>query len=125
MLKLNPNPTFEANVEITVPGQEETGTISLTFKYRSSKEYWAWVESIKEQKEPDKLDKEGKVLKQGKVIRKEKTAFEAFLEFVEGWELPEKFTKENVEIFLNNYPMAYAEIVGSYVKLLLGSRVKN
>lgn len=125
MLKLNPDPTFEAEVVITVPGQEETGTVPLTFKYRGKKEFSEWIESMKEQKEPDKLDKEGNVVKAGKVTRKEKTTIEAFLEFVKSWGLPEAFTKENVDIFLDNYPMAYNEIFVHYTKSLLGSRVKN
>ena len=35
------------------------------------------------------------------------------------------FNEKNVEIFLNNYPMAGFEIMTAYQKLLLESRVKN
>jgi len=72
-----------------------------------------------------KTDKEGNVVKVGKVTRKEKTTTEAFLEYVHSWGLPDAFSKANVDIFLDNYPMAYNEIFVHYTKSLLGSRVKN
>lgn len=114
MISLNLKPTFDAEVSITVPGQPEPGMIPLTFKYMGRKEYVAWMDSNKEEK-----DKKGKVTKEGK------TFIAAFPEFVEGWGLPEDFTPENIEIFLNNYPAAYFEIFSEYSKLLLTSRIKN
>lgn len=106
MIKLNPNPEFQDGVNITVPGQKEPGTIQLTFKYRGRDEYKEWLES---------LSGGGS----------EKSTDEAFLEFVTGWGLEEEFNRENVGIFLNNYPMSYAEIFKAYSKLLFESRVKN
>ena len=114
MLKLNPNPTFADEVTITVPGQKEPGTINLTFKYRSRKEYGEFLASLEEKK-----DEAGNVVVPGKTVS------EALPEFVIGWDLPEEFNAENVEIFLNNYPAAYGEIFTAYSRLLLGSRVKN
>lgn len=102
MLKLNPNPTFSDEVEITVPGQKEPGAINLTFKYRSRKEYGEFLTWLED-----------------------KTVSEAMPEFVIGWDLPEEFTAENVSIFLNNYPAAYGEIFAAYSRLLFESRVKN
>lgn len=107
-LKLNLDPTFRADVQITVPGVDEPGTLQLTFKYRGRKEYAEFLESMQ--------DKKGK---------KEKSVAEAFPLFVTGWDLDEEFTPENIETFLNNYPAAYMEIVGQYAKLLMGSRIKN
>lgn len=114
MLKLNPNPTFSDEIEITVPGQKEPGSISLTFKYRSRKEYVEFLSSLEEEK-----DKAEKVVKPGKTVA------EALPEFVLGWDLPEEFTAKNVAIFLNNYPAAYGEIFAAYSRLLFESRVKN
>jgi len=119
MLKLNPNPTFEAEVEITVPGQQETGTVKLTFKYLGRKEYRAMVDSWDEVREPDKANKPGKVVKPATLTE------DAFLQFVNGWELPEPFNLENVQIFLNNYPAAYMDTFTQYSKLSLQSRLKN
>lgn len=114
MLKLNPDPTFTDDVEITVPGQKEPGTIPLTFKYRNRDEFKEWFGGLDEKRD-----------KNGKVTRKGKTFTEAFLEFVLGWGLDEEFNKENVEIFLTNYPAAYQEIFTQYSKMLLVSRIKN
>jgi hypothetical protein len=114
MLKITPDPTFTDDVELTVPGQKEPGTISMTFKYRSRKGYQELLESLEEKKN----DK-------GKVTRKEKTFAEALPEFVLGWGLEEEFNPKNIDIFLNNYPVAYQEIFTHYSKMLLVSRVKN
>lgn len=114
MLKLNPNPTFADDVEITVPGQKEPGTISLTFKYRSRKEFSEFMDWMGE-----KLDKDGNVVAPGASVSA------AFPEFVIGWDLPEEYTLENVAIFLNNYPAAYGEIFAHYCRSLFESRIKN
>ena len=114
MLKLIPEPTFKEDVEITVPGQEKTGTIPLTFKCLGRKEYLAFIAAT-----------EGEKDKKGKVVKNPMTVVEAFPEFVEGWDLAEDFTADNLEIFFNNYPAAYGEIIGAYSKLLFESRIKN
>lgn len=114
MLKINPDPKFKKDVEITVPGQDEPGTIPLTFKYMGRKEYAEWCENTREVKDED-----------GKVIQKGKTVAESFPEFVLGWGLKEKFSQENIDTFLNNYPAAYGEIFAAYSSALLGSRIKN
>ena len=119
MLKLNPDPSFKADVEITIPGQSVTGTVNLTMKYMNRKDYAAWLESLRELKDPDKGGKEGKVTRPGK------TALQAFQEFVLGWDLADEFTVENIGIFLDNYPAAYPETLGKYTRLLFESRVKN
>lgn len=121
-LKINPDPQFKADVSITVPGQSEPGTISLTFKYRGRDEYKALLEDF-EDKTKDKKNEKGEVEKI--VIKKGKTFVEAFPEFVLGWDLDEKFTPENIKVFLNNYPAAYQEIFAEYLRLLFASRVKN
>ena len=114
MLKLNPNPTFSGDVEITVPGQKEPGTISLTFKYRGRKEFSGFLEWMGEKKDED-----------GNVVTPGKTMAEAFPEFVTGWDLPDEFCTENVAIFLDNYPAAYGEIFTAYSRMLFESRIKN
>lgn len=103
MLKINPNPEFTADVEITIPGQEKSGKMSLTFKYKTKSElveFWDLV--------------------------KDKTDVEALEEFCVGWDgIDAEFTPENIEKFFNNYPASAREIVTEYQRLLLESRVKN
>lgn len=114
MLKLNPNPTFESEVQITVPGQKEPGTVNLVFKYRSRKEFGEFLSWMAE-----KRDKAGRVVAPGASVSA------AFPEFVLGWDLAEEFTLENIAIFLNNYPAAYGEIFAAYTAMLFESRAKN
>ena len=113
-LKINPDPTFKADVKITVPGQTEPGTLPVTFKYRGRDEYKALLESFQE-----KTDESGNATQKGK------TFAEALPAIATGWGLDEDFTPENIEIFLNNYPAAYQEIFAEYSRLLLVSRIKN
>lgn len=102
MLKLNPDPQFTNDVELTVPGQQETGTVALTFKYfgkTALEEFW---ESVKG-----------------------KSDVEIIGALVTGWGLPEEYAEENLGIFLDNYPLAAAEILKHYQSALLESRIKN
>lgn len=110
MIKINPDPTFDCDVEITVPGQEEPGTVPITYKYRGRDEYLEWIKSLGE------VD--------GEDIAEKSTA-DAFPEFVDSWGLSEDFTQENISIFLNNYPAAYIEIFKKYSEMLMVSRIKN
>ena len=114
MLKITPDPKFSADVQITIPGQEKPESLPLTFRYMNRLQYVELLSSFEEEK-----DKKGKVIKEGK------TQIEAFPEFVLGWGLEEEFVKENIELFLNNYPAAYREIFSAYSRLLIESRVKN
>lgn len=103
MLKINPDPTFTADVDITVPGKNETAKLSLTFKYLSKtavKDFW---ENNKDKKDSD-----------------------ALTNIVVGWSgIDAEFTAENFDKFLDNYPAASFEILSSYQALLLESKAKN
>ena len=102
MLKLTLEPKFTVPVEITVPGQEETGTMNITFNYRNSEEltdFWKKNEKTK------LIDMVGEV--------------------VDGWDLAEDFNGKNLKTFLINYPSAALEILTVYREMSVGSRVKN
>ena len=47
------------------------------------------------------------------------------MEIVEGWALPDEFTRENVIVLLQNYPRAFDSIGMAYTKELMGIREKN
>lgn len=113
MIKINPNPEFTADVEITVPGQQETGAIPLTFKYMTRVAYLDWIATFPGKKSDKKKEPEPR------------KHVDVFPEFVIGWGLDEKFTKENIKTFLDNYPAAFDEIIRAYSRLLFESRVKN
>ena len=102
MLKINPDPTFTVDVEITIPGKRETGTIPLTFKYLTRDELRVFWDD-----------------------NKGKPDTEVMSQLILGWGLGEEFTQGNLETFFKNYPVAAIEIAGDYQRLLLESRVKN
>ena len=104
MLKITPDPKFTADVLITVPGVAEPVGVAMTFKYRSRKEMLAFLEEEKEKQLPETLCND----------------------VVLGWSgFDAEFSKENLALFLENYPAAPLEIWTEYNKQLYGSRVKN
>ena len=115
MLKLNPNPTFDAEVRITVPGQAETESITLTFKYIPKKELQDFFKSHQAV-----FDKKGKLIKPA-------SSDDAMLsEIIVGWGGVEvEYTRENLKVLLNNYHAAASDIIAGYVKALAESRAKN
>ena len=103
MIQLKPAKTFEAEVELTVPGQEETAKATFTFKYQTAKENQAFWEENKEEKLLDCLP-----------------------DLILGWKgFDSEFTRENLKTFLEHYPAATQEILQQYGRLLFESRVKN
>ena len=115
MLKLNPKPTFDADVKITVPGQSEAGTMKLTFKYMPKKALFEFFEAHRA-----KYDDDGEVVK-------EASADEVMLaDIIVGWKgMDAEYNQGNLKIFLDNYPAAAGEIIVAYNKFVLESRVKN
>ena len=97
---LQPNPTFKANVKIPRAGDED-GELTFTFKHMP----------LDELSDLEKLD--------------DKTALDFLVEITTAWALPDEFTRENLEVLLNNYPGALTAITETYYRELLGNREKN
>jgi hypothetical protein len=116
MLKLTPKPTFEADVAITVPGEQEPGRITLTFNYMPKQA----VQEFFKKHQPEFNKKTGK-------LTKEASKDDVMLrEMISGWKgMDVEYSHENLSIFLDNYPAAAGEIVKEYHRLVLESRVKN
>lgn len=108
MLKLNPDPTFEAPAKVTIPGQNKTGTLKMVFKYRDRDQMDEWFKYSNE------------------AAKNKVSNAEIFKSFVEGWDWPDvDFNDENIETFLKKYPAAGIEIALAYQRLIFESRVKN
>ncbi|ELY4544122.1 hypothetical protein SNN69_002875 [Cronobacter sakazakii] len=97
---LQPKPTFKANVTIPRAGDED-GVLTFTFKHHS-------LDNLAQLEKAD-----------------EKTAADFLMDIVTGWALPDEFSRENLEILLNNYPGALKAITETYYRELLGNREKN
>ena len=106
MIKVTPDPEFKADVEITVPGQQTTGTIPLTFRYKTRKQLASLFE---------KYSKDEVFLITPELME----------DIIVSWGLESEFNKENIAIFLDNYLLGGSEILAAYQKLLFESRVKN
>lgn len=103
MLKINPNPQFEAQVKLTEPGSDTPAQVTMTFKYKSRKEFLefsSWVEG--------------------------KKWAEALPEIIADWKgIDAECTPENIALLVENYMPAGLEIWAAYQDALVESRVKN
>lgn len=76
---LKAEPTFQAKVGFPVAGGEPIDVL-LTFKHRTKDALDEFVKS-----------------------RADKTDAESFMDMVAGWELDDEFSKDNVDLLLQNY----------------------
>ncbi|KGQ19934.1 TfmS protein [Lysobacter dokdonensis DS-58] len=100
-LKLNPEPTFKADVPVPVPGAGPV-KVKFTFKWRKRDEIVDWLESAKDM-----------------------TDAEIIMDSAIGWELDDEFNAENAERLCNTYTGAGREFVNTYLDELRGVRTKN
>lgn len=102
-LKLQPNPTFDCQVSISVPGQEQKEAIGVTFRHLSRTGLREYLEGL-----ASKTDAEG------------------LASIVVGWTgIDEPFSKEALGRLLDNYPASSGEIFETYRRELLEARAKN
>lgn len=107
---LIPNPTFSATASIPRAGAED-GKLTFTFRHKTLEELHAMDERLQKTAEGKKA-----------VIEPQA---DYLMEIVEGWALPDEFTRDNVIILLQNYPRAFDSIGRAYTKELMGIREKN
>lgn len=109
MFKLTPNPTFKANVPLTVPGEESPVAVKFSFRHKTLVAAQKWYESNEGKLRADALD-----------------------ELIAGWEgiedeqgAPVDYSKDALTALLANYPAATGEITTAYWRELTASRIKN
>jgi len=109
MIKLNPAPTFEADIRLTVPGAAEPVEVKMTLRHMALDKIDAWYAKNKDRKPVDALD-----------------------EIIAGWsgvigddgqEVP--YSREALATLTNNYAAATSEIILGWQRALTESRVKN
>lgn len=101
LLKLLADPTFKAKVPIPVAGKDAV-EVEFEFKHRTQPELTKFME-----------------------WSKDKTDIEAVMATVVGWELDDKFNKENVKRLLENYHGAGRAISNRYYTELMALRLGN
>ena len=107
---LIPNPTFSVTASIPRAGAED-GKLTFTFRHKTLEELRSMDEKLQKSAE-------------GKKAAIEPQA-DYLMEIVEGWALPDEFTRDNVIVLLQNYPRAFDSIGLAYTKALMGIREKN
>ena len=100
-LTLVASPTFRAKVGIPVAGGESV-PIEFIFRHRTRDALDEFIKSRHDKSDP-----------------------ESFMEIVEGWELEDAFTRENVELLLQNYIGAALAVYRAYVEELVQAKLKN
>ena len=101
-LKLAPDPTFKATVEIPVPGG--SAELVCEFKYRSKPDIAAWHEELVKSDAGDPA---------------------LLMTCLVGWDLEDEFNAENVEKLCAAYPRAAHSIAVKYARELGGVREGN
>lgn len=100
-LKLIAEPTFRAKVGIPTAGGEAID-VEMTFKHRTKTQLDEFVNS-----------------------RADKPDSESFMEMVTGWELPDEFNRENVDLLLENYIGAALATYRVYIDQLVQAKLGN
>lgn len=100
-LKLVANPTFKAKVLIPVAGCEPV-PMEFTFKHMTKSAFEAFGKGISG-----------------------KSDSEAFMEIITAWDFEEEFSKESVDILLENYMGAALAVFEGYKAELMKAKVKN
>lgn len=110
MFKIVPNPTFTAEVRISVPGSSEGAPLTLTFRHRGRQELKAWIDRAK--------DAANDAAYLGEIIESWRGVEDA-----EGRPLP--YSAEALARLLDAYPPAGAEVFDAYLEALTKGREKN
>ncbi|ACO74749.1 phage tail assembly chaperone [Laribacter hongkongensis] len=98
---LNPTPTFTAKVGIHVPGAG-TEQVEFTFRHRDRDQYQAFVQELKGKDDADIV-----------------------MECACGWELADRFDRDNVEKLVRNYIGSAGSVLKTYAGELALAREGN
>lgn len=105
MLKLIPNPTFIAPVDISVPGQAQPAQIEVEFKYMKRKQAGDWFARLQSEPTDDAS---------------------ALAEVIVSWKWVDiDYSQDALAELLENYPSAARDIFMAFSRELTESKVKN
>lgn len=110
MFKINPNPTFKADVQLTVIGSTEPAKLVVTFKHKGRKALADWVAL------PKKMADAGTPIKDADYLD----------EVIADWEgVDAPYSVEALDTLLDAYQPAGQELFEAYIRALTESRAKN
>lgn len=120
MFKIDPAPTFAADVPLSVPGDDKPRVLRITFRHKGRRalaDYQARSVEVAQQADQAGAD----------------AVFQAYVgEIIDAWAgmvdaegRPLPYNAENLALLLDNYPAAGAEIVRFYNRQLGHARAGN
>lgn len=110
MFKINPNPTFTADVLLTVHGSAEPAKLCVTFKHKGRKALADWIGL------PKKMADAGTPVKDADYLG----------EVIEDWDgVDAPYSIESLDALLDAYQPAGMELYEAYIRALTESRAKN
>ena len=109
MFRINPAPTFDASVRLTVPGQDAPAVLQLTFAHMGRKAAADWIERAKGRSDADVI---GEVVRDWKDVQDDAGA-------------PVPYSREALAALLDAHPAAGMELFDAYLAALSESRAKN
>ncbi len=116
MFKINPNPTFNAAVGLSIPGAQTAGAIDVTFKHKGRAALAEWV------KKPSAQAVEGLSLSDADYLGEVVSGW-AGVKADDGSEVA--YSPASLATLLENYPASGAEIFDAYLKALTEAKAKN
>jgi hypothetical protein len=109
MIKLNPDPTFQAIVKLSIPGAADTVEINMTFRHMASDKVASWFKENVDVRSSEALDK---VIVDWTGVMGD-----------DGQMVP--YSKEALDTLLKNYRPATTEIIAAWQREMNESRLKN
>lgn len=107
-LRLVPNPSFRAQVSLSIPGAE-AAVIEVEFRHKGRTEFAAWWESATGRRDEEIL---------GDVIA-------GWSDVIDGNGEQVGYSREALALLLDRYPAAAIELRDAYARALFEAREKN
>lgn len=128
MFKLNPAPTFVAQVPLSVPGQAEPVPLAITFKHKTRPAFAQW--HARAHSMPDAVPTGASLSEIARVVTEQDV--DVLKEVIEDWSglvgsdgAPVPYTVANLRELLDNYPASAREIYAAYKAELTEAKRKN
>lgn len=124
-IKLGARPKTFARVVKTKDLDGTELLIPVTYKYRTRKEYGAWIDTLGAQPQTSDGVVEGKFSAEAYVEKVSEWNANKIVQCVDGWGLDIDFTPENVKQLCDESPAAAEAVIGEYQAACIEGRLGN
>lgn len=124
-LKLgSPPKTFKQVVEVPLL-DGDTAEITFDFKYRTRKEFGAFVDGFLKESTTGKKKKETEITLTDILSGEDEANAKYIMQIADGWDLEDSFNETSVMQLITEYPSANLAIGEAYMQALMKGRAKN